>query len=89
MHLFLNEHAFICTLMLLCCAAFLPQNIFLDDNGNIKLIDLEDALGLQWTYWGLNSVLIPTTQVSQTAEKCSCSLSDVDITVFSVRWLDC
>lgn len=38
------------------------QNIFVDDRGQIKLIDNEVALQDSWKDCGVDSILIPTTQ---------------------------
>ena len=39
------------------------QNIFVNEHGQIRLIDNEAALQSNWKNCGFNSILVPTTQV--------------------------
>lgn len=41
------------------------QNVFVQENGNFKLIDNMQALHYSWTTCGINSVFLPTTQMNE------------------------
>jgi hypothetical protein len=50
------------TAIVVIAAAFLTQNIFINEEGQLKLIDNEACLQNNWKNCGFDSILVPTTQ---------------------------